>query len=220
MEYSLGPVAVRLAELTGRKVVFAEDCIGPAVGKAIAEAKASGGIVLLENLRFYAQEEKNDPEFSKQLAAAADQYVDDAFGAAHRAHASVEGMTRFFLTLDAACDTVVAALTHGAAGEVWVPRVGAARMVDVIEAVRAGAPVSVEVTGIRPGEKLHEQMVSEEEALRSVVHEGYGVITPLVPELPRRQAPALGQAWTSAATDLDVAALQALLDQAGVVRRT
>ena len=96
MEYSLGPVAMRLAELTGKNVVFAEDCIGPAVEKAVAEAKASGGIVLVENLRFYAQEEKNDPEFSKQLASVADEYVDDAFGAAHRAHASVEGMTRFF----------------------------------------------------------------------------------------------------------------------------
>lgn len=96
MEYSLGPVATRLAELTGKTVVFAEDCIGPAVEKAVADAKASGGIVLLENLRFYAQEEKNDADFSKQLASAADEYVDDAFGAAHRAHASVEGMTRFF----------------------------------------------------------------------------------------------------------------------------
>ncbi|MBX3286173.1 MAG: polysaccharide biosynthesis protein [Actinobacteria bacterium] len=127
-----------------------------------------------------------------------------------------EGMTRFFLTLDAACDTVVAALTHGEPGEVWVPRVGAARMVDVIDAVRGDAPVAVEVTGIRPGEKLHEQMVSDEEALRAVVHEGYGVITPLVPELPRRQAPPLGPAWTSARTDLDVAALRALLTRAGV----
>lgn len=96
MEYSLGPVAERLAELTGKKVVFAEDCIGPAVAKAVAEAKASGAVVLLENLRFYPQEEKNDPDFSKQLAAVADEYVDDAFGAAHRAHASVEGMTHFF----------------------------------------------------------------------------------------------------------------------------
>lgn len=127
-----------------------------------------------------------------------------------------EGMTRFFLTLDAACDTVVAALTHGAPGEVWVPRVGAARMVDVIDAVRGDADVAVEVTGIRPGEKLHEQMVSDEEALRAVVHEGYGVITPLVPELPRRQAPPLGPAWTSADTDLDVGALRTLLASAGV----
>ena len=126
------------------------------------------------------------------------------------------GMTRFFLTLDAACATVAAALTHGAPGEVWVPRVGAARMVDVLDAVRGDAPVATEVTGIRPGEKMHEQLVSEEEALRSVVHEGYAVIQPLVPELARRDAPALGGVWTSATTDLDVAALVALLHDAGV----
>jgi UDP-glucose 4-epimerase len=126
------------------------------------------------------------------------------------------GMTRFFLTLDAACDTVGAALQHGQGGEVWVPRVGAARMVDVIDAVRAGADVAVEVTGIRPGEKMHEQLVSEEEALRSVVHEGYAVIQPLVPELAARDAPALGGVWTSAATDLDVAAIGTLLHEAGV----
>ena len=126
------------------------------------------------------------------------------------------GMTRFFLTLDAACATVAAALAHGQAGEVWVPRVGAARMVDVIDAVRNGAEVPTEVTGIRPGEKMHEQLVSEEEALRSVVHEGYAVIQPLVPELVRREAPALGGVWTSATTDLDVASLTELLGDAGV----
>ena len=126
------------------------------------------------------------------------------------------GMTRFFLTLDAACDTVGAALQHGRGGEVWVPRVGAAHMVDVIDAVRAGAEVPVEVTGIRPGEKMHEQLVSEEEALRSVVHEGYAVIQPLVPELEARAAPSLGGVWTSAATDLDTTALTDLLREAGV----
>jgi FlaA1/EpsC-like NDP-sugar epimerase len=126
------------------------------------------------------------------------------------------GMTRFFLTLDAACATVAAALTHGRPGEVWVPRVGAARLVDLIEAVRGGADVSTEVTGIRPGEKMHEQLVSEEEALRSVVHEGYAVIQSLVPELERRDAAPLGGAWTSAQTDLDVEALSELLHRAGV----
>ncbi len=96
LEFSLRPIAARLAELTGTRVVFAEDCIGPAVEQAVADARTDGAIVLLENLRFYAQEEKNDPAFSKQLAELADDYVDDAFGAAHRAHASVEGMTHFF----------------------------------------------------------------------------------------------------------------------------
>jgi len=96
MEFTLGPVAERLSQLLSRKVVFASDCIGPEVGKAVEEARQSNAVVLLENLRFYAQEEKNDPAFSKQLAEAAEEYVDDAFGAAHRAHASVDGMTRFF----------------------------------------------------------------------------------------------------------------------------
>jgi FlaA1/EpsC-like NDP-sugar epimerase len=125
-------------------------------------------------------------------------------------------MTRFFLTLDAACATVAAALEHGRGGEVWVPRVGAARMVDVIDAVRGDADVTTSVTGIRPGEKMHEQLVSEEEATRSVVHGGYAVIQPLVPELERRTAPSLGGVWTSAATDLDVGAIAALLREAGV----
>lgn len=94
-EYSLAPVAVRLSELLGRRVVFAPDCIGPAVGVAIEDARTDGAVVLLENLRYYAQEEKNDPVFSKQLAEFADAYVNDAFGAAHRAHASVDGITKF-----------------------------------------------------------------------------------------------------------------------------
>ena len=96
MDYTLAPVAVRLKELLGRDVVFASDCVGADAVKAIDEARTKGGVVLLENLRFYAQEEKNDASFSKQLAELADEYVDDAFGAAHRAHASVEGMTHNF----------------------------------------------------------------------------------------------------------------------------
>lgn len=96
MDYSLAPVAARLKELLGREVVFASDCVGADAAKAIDEARAKGAVVLLENLRFYTQEEKNDAAFSKQLAELADEYVDDAFGAAHRAHASVEGMTHNF----------------------------------------------------------------------------------------------------------------------------
>jgi phosphoglycerate kinase len=92
-EASLRPVAERLGQLLGRPVSFAADCVGPDVAAAIDDAKKRGGVVLLENLRFHAEEEKNDPAFSKALAAAADEYVDDAFGAAHRAHASVEGIT-------------------------------------------------------------------------------------------------------------------------------
>lgn len=93
---SLRPVADRLGELLGRPVIFAEDCIGEAVKKTVGDAHASGaGLVLLENLRFHPEEEKNDPEFAKQLASLADVYVDDAFGAAHRAHASVEAITHY-----------------------------------------------------------------------------------------------------------------------------
>ncbi len=90
-EYSLRPVATRLAELLGRPVVFAEDCIGEPAAQAIAKA-GKGGVILLENLRFHAEEEKNDSGFAKALAALADVYVSDAFGSAHRAHASTEGI--------------------------------------------------------------------------------------------------------------------------------
>src|SRR5262249_36947955 len=90
-ELSLAPVAVRFAELLGRPVRFADDCVGPDAAKA-AEALAPGEVLLLENLRFHAGEESNDPKFAAELAALADVYADDAFGAAHRAHASVVGV--------------------------------------------------------------------------------------------------------------------------------
>ena len=90
-ELSLAPVAVRLAELLGKPVRFVEECVGPEAAKA-ADALAPGEVLLLENLRFHAGEEANDPEFAAQLAALADVYVDDAFGAAHRAHASIVGV--------------------------------------------------------------------------------------------------------------------------------
>ena len=92
-EMSLKPVAARLSELIGRPVAFAEDCIGPVAESAVRSAR-DGGIVLLENLRFHPEEEKNDVAFAKQLATLADVYVNDAFGAAHRAHASVEALVK------------------------------------------------------------------------------------------------------------------------------
>src|SRR5437763_2065343 len=94
-EYSLRPVAERLGQLLGRPVVFAEDCIGDKVTRAVADARKSDAVVLLENLRFHPEEEKNDPAFAKALAATADVYVNDAFGAAHRAHASVDRITHY-----------------------------------------------------------------------------------------------------------------------------
>lgn len=91
---SLAPVAWRLSELLGRPVLMAADCIGPQV-EAQARALQPGQVLLLENLRFHPQEEKNDPAFAQQLAALGELYVNDAFGTAHRAHASTEGVTRF-----------------------------------------------------------------------------------------------------------------------------
>jgi phosphoglycerate kinase len=92
-EFSLKPVADRLAKLIGKPVRFAEDCVGEPAKRAV-ESAAVGGVILLENLRFHAEEEKNDPGFAAQLAALADVYVNDAFGSAHRAHASTEGVVR------------------------------------------------------------------------------------------------------------------------------
>ena len=93
-EFSLRPVATRLSEILGRPVVFAEDCIGDEARRASDEAHRSNDrVVLLENLRFHPEEEQNDSTFAAALAALAVLYVDDAFGAAHRAHASVEGIT-------------------------------------------------------------------------------------------------------------------------------
>jgi phosphoglycerate kinase len=91
-DMSLKPCGARLAELLGKPVKMAPDCVGPEVE---ALKPAPGEVLLLENLRFHPEEEKNDPEFAKKLAALCDVYVNDAFGSAHRAHASTEGMIRF-----------------------------------------------------------------------------------------------------------------------------
>ena len=92
-EFSLQPVAAATAGIIGRPVAFASDCIGPAAADAVA-AMSEGDILLLENTRFHAEEEKNDPAFSRALAANGDLYVNDAFSAAHRAHSSTEGIAR------------------------------------------------------------------------------------------------------------------------------
>jgi phosphoglycerate kinase len=90
----LTPVAARLSELLGQNVVKCNDCIGDEVAAQVG-AMANGQVALLENVRFYPEEEKNDPEFAKKLASIADIYVNDAFGTAHRAHASTEGVTKY-----------------------------------------------------------------------------------------------------------------------------
>jgi len=92
-KYSLRPVAEHLSELLKKPVAFAEDCVGPEAESKVNEL-ADGDVLLLENLRFHAEEEKNDDNFAKQLAGLCDVYVNDAFGTAHRAHASTAGITR------------------------------------------------------------------------------------------------------------------------------
>jgi phosphoglycerate kinase len=93
-KYRLTPVATRLSELLGKTVVKADDCIGEDVAAKVG-AMQNGDVLMLENVRFHPEEEKNTPEFAQQLASIADLYVNDAFGTAHRAHASTEGVTKY-----------------------------------------------------------------------------------------------------------------------------
>jgi phosphoglycerate kinase len=93
-KFSLRPVAAYLSGLLGKPVAFVEDCVGPSAEAASRSLKA-GDVLILENTRFHPEEEKNDPEFAKKLAALADIYVNDAFGSAHRAHASTEGVAHY-----------------------------------------------------------------------------------------------------------------------------
>lgn len=94
-EMSLAPVAKRLEQLLGKPVKFVDDCIGPEADKAVSELKP-GECLLLENLRYHKEETDNDAEFAKKLAGLGEVYINDAFGTAHRAHASTEGVTRYF----------------------------------------------------------------------------------------------------------------------------
>ncbi|MDO8588250.1 MAG: phosphoglycerate kinase [Armatimonadota bacterium] len=93
-KYAMDPVAKRLSELLGKPVTKLNDCIGPEV-KAAVDAMKPGDVILLENVRFYPEEEKNDPEFARKLAEPVEVYVNDAFGTAHRAHASTEGVAHY-----------------------------------------------------------------------------------------------------------------------------
>ena len=102
-KFSLAPVAAELGKLLGKDVIMATDCIGPDA-KAKAAALKDGDVMILENIRFHAEETKNDPEFAKELASMADIYVNDAFGTAHRAHASTEGVSHY---LPAVCGYLI-----------------------------------------------------------------------------------------------------------------
>ena len=136
-EMSLKPVAARLSELLGKPVKMAPDCIGPDVA---ALRPAPGEVLLLENLRYHAKEEKNDPEFSKQLAALADLYVNDAFGSAHRAHASTVGVIQFMpkaaagLLMDKELEWLGKATTNPARPCIAI--LGGAKVSDKIEVIQ------------------------------------------------------------------------------------
>jgi phosphoglycerate kinase len=137
-DMSLRPVAARLSDLVGRPVIFAEDCVGAVAEQAVAKAPA-GSIVLLENLRFHPEEEKNDTAFARGLAALADVYVDDAFGAAHRAHASVDAIAR--LVPDAGCGLLIEKELRylgeaiGNPARPFVAALGGAKVSDKIEVI-------------------------------------------------------------------------------------
>jgi phosphoglycerate kinase len=102
LKYSLKPVAGHLSKLLGKPAAFAKDCIG-AETKAMIDSLKDGDVLLLENLRFHKEEEKNDENFAKELASYGDVYINDAFGTAHRAHASTEGVTKFIKQCAAGC---------------------------------------------------------------------------------------------------------------------
>jgi FlaA1/EpsC-like NDP-sugar epimerase len=130
-------------------------------------------------------------------------------------------MTRFLLSLDRAVDTILAAVDQGKPGEIFIPRVGAARVVDVAEALMGSRKVDIQVTGIRPGEKLHEVLVSEEEGQRTHVHsDDYFVIEPMLPELrdssTERALPAVAE-YSSRDDLLDRAQIEALLARNGLL---
>jgi phosphoglycerate kinase len=138
-DMSLRPVAERLAAILERPVTFAEDCVGDEARAAVARAGRQG-VVLLENLRFHPEEEKNDPAFAKELASLADAYVNDAFGAAHRAHASTEGIAHH--VREAAAGLLMAAeLEHlgktlGSPERPFVAVLGGAKVSDKIEVIQ------------------------------------------------------------------------------------
>ena len=140
-EFSLKPIADHLSTLLKRPVVFAADCIGEPAKKAVAEAHAGSKIALLENLRFHAEEEKNDPAFAKALAELADVYVNDAFGAAHRAHASVAGVVPHFKSAAAGLlmekELRYLGMALGGADRPFVAVIGGAKVSDKIEVIES-----------------------------------------------------------------------------------
>lgn len=180
--YSLAPVAARLGELLDAPVAFADDCVGPAAESAVA-ALADGDVLLLENLRYHPEEEANDPAFAAQLAALGDVYVNDAFGAAHRAHASTEGVAQLLpayagLLMEREVSVLTALLE--APEQPFVAIVGGVkvadkiavleRLVEVADAVLIGGAMAftfVVAEGGDVGASLHEDAEGQAIALRA-----------------------------------------------------
>jgi len=182
-EDSLRPVAGRLSELLGAPVAFADDCVGPAA-EAVVDGLGEGDVCLLENLRYHAEEEANDPAFAAQLAALGDVYVNDAFGAAHRAHASTEGVAHLLpahagLLMQREVDVLTGLLE--APEHPFVAIVGGVkvadkiavldRLVEVADCVLIGGAMAftfIVAAGGEVGSSLHEDADGQEIARRAV----------------------------------------------------
>lgn len=194
-EMRLRPVAARLSELLGIDVKYVEDCIGPEVEKAVS-GLGNGDVLLLENLRFHAGEEKNDPGFARRLASLADLYVNDAFGTAHRAHASTVGVTHYLpsvagLLMEKELDALVGLLESPArpfacvfGGAKISDKVGMIKaMLQRVDMVLVGgglAATFLKARGLEVGTSLVEDDMLEEtrEILRESARTGVPVILP------------------------------------------
>ena len=181
-KYSLAPVAGRLSELLGAPVAFADDCVGAPAAAAVAEL-ADGDVLLIENLRYHAAEETNDAAFAAQLAELADLYVNDAFGAAHRAHASTEGVAQLLpahagLLMDREVSVLTSLLE--APAHPFVAIVGGVKvadkiavlekLVEVADTVLIGGAMAftfVVAEGGEVGSSLHEDAEGQAIALRA-----------------------------------------------------
>ena len=131
---------------------------------------------------------------------------------------TLDRMTRFLLTLDRAVDTVFAALTSGQPGDTYIPRAPSAAVMDVAKALIGDAKIAIEIIGVRPGEKVHEILISEEEVFRTVERGEYYVIRPVLPELAVSSPPARDTEYSSSDITLDVAGVRRLLAESEMVR--
>ncbi len=210
-EMSLRPVALHLAGLLGTKIRMAEDCVGDAAGE-MAGGLRQGEALLLENLRYHPEEEANDPEFARRLASLADLYVNDAFGTAHRAHASVVGITRHLPSPAAGLlmDTEIAALSRlrEHPDKPYVAVLGGAKvsdkidlilnLIDKVEAILIGGAMAytfMKARGVPIGKSRSEddRIDHADAILTRAMNSGVRLQLPLDHVVARSPAP--GQAW-------------------------